>query len=65
VFRDVDHRRHDRHAPAQLQQPVAVRCVVAVVSPDAALTGRAADPGRTQAPDDRAVDGLAVVPGRL
>ena len=47
--------------PAQLEQPVAMRRMVAVETPHAALGGRAADPGGAQPPDDRAVDRLAVV----
>jgi hypothetical protein len=50
---------------AQLQQPVTVRRVVAVEAPDAALGGRAAEPGRTQPADDGPVDRLAVALGRF
>src|SRR6266566_3427768 len=51
----VDDDRDGGHVPAQLEQPVAVRGVVAVEAPDAAQRGGAAEPGRTQPPDDGAV----------
>src|SRR6185437_15054762 len=61
----VDDDRDGGHVPAQLQQPVAVRGVVAVEAPDAAQRGGAAEPGRAQPPDDRAVHRLALVSDRL
>ena len=61
----VDDDRDGGDVPAQLQQPVAVRGVVAVKAPDAAQRGGAAEPGRTKPPDDRAVHRLALVPDRL
>ena len=42
--RGVDHDRDGGDVPAELEQPVAVRRVVAVEAPDAALGGRAAIP---------------------
>src|SRR5580704_9390027 len=59
--RAVDDDRHGGDVPAQLQQPVAVRRVVAVETPDAALGGGAAEPGRAQTADDGPVDRLPVV----
>src|SRR4029077_19637976 len=61
----VDDDRDGGHVPAQLQQPVAGRDMVAVKAPDAAPRGGAAEPGRTQPTDDRAVHRLALVPRRL
>jgi hypothetical protein len=46
-LRGVDDDRDRGDVAAQLQQPVAVRRVVAVEAPKAALGGGAAEPGRT------------------
>jgi hypothetical protein len=61
----VDHDRDGGDMAAQLQEAVAVRRVVAVKAPDAALGGGAAEPGRAQPADDGPVDRLPVVQGRL
>ena len=61
----VDDDRERRDVPAELQQTVAVRRVVAVETPDAPLRGRTAEPGTAQPLDDCAVHRLAVVQGRL
>jgi hypothetical protein len=56
-----DHRRHDGDVPGLPGEVVAVRCVVAVIAPDAADRGRAADPGRVEALDDGPVHGVTVM----
>jgi hypothetical protein len=64
-FRGVDDDRDGGDMAAQLQETVAVRRVVAVKAPDAALGGGAAEPGRAQPADDGTVDRLPVVLDRF
>ena len=61
----VDHDRDGGHVPAQLEDPVAVRRVVAVEPPDPAERGRAAHPGGAKPPDEGTVQRLASVLGRF
>ena len=56
-----DHRRHDGDVVGLPGEVFAVRCVVAVISPDAADRGRPEDPGRVQALDDGPVHGVTVM----
>jgi hypothetical protein len=56
-----DHRRHDGDVVDLHGEVLAVRCVVAVIAPDAADRGRAADPGRVQARHDGLVHGVTVM----
>src|SRR5690348_10383356 len=64
-LRGVDDDRHGGDVAAPLEQPVAVREMVAVETPDAALGGGAADPGRTKPAHDGPVNRVAVALGRL
>src|SRR5690242_5261706 len=64
-LRGVDGDRHGGDVAAPLDQPVAVREMVAVEAPDAAQGGGAADPGRTEPAHDGPVNRMAVALGCL
>src|SRR5919204_212538 len=59
AFGGVDDDGHDRHPPAELEQSVAVGCVIAVEAPDAAQDGCAAGTGLPQPAHELGVNWMA------